>query len=345
MRKPDAYLDHLLDELESTRNQRKESMEEKRERLLAKLQQALGSFELTHRGAEGLDPMLLERVELEDAIRERVEFTTLGGLRMPAYVMIPKSIKLGEKRPGVLLWHGHGYGSRFLVGLDKDGNPKPATGKISDNIALELARRGLVVLIPEIVGFGDRKLERDERKDPNIDNSCYNLSVTLMMAGKTTAGLRVAEALRAADYMETRPEVAADRLGNAGHSGGGTVASLSAALDPRIKASIVGIYPNTYRGSILAMRHCLCNYIPGILHEAEMPDLLALIAPRPLFIEAGIHDPIFPIETTRTAVEFLKRVYEDYDATDRFGYDLFDGGHEYGGTASMDWLEKMLGQE
>lgn len=343
MRKPDAYLEQLYDELEKQREGSRLPHEQQRARLLSELKAALGTYELPDdRGTAGLDPVILERIDLGDAVRERVEFTTLEGLRMPAYVMIPKSMQPGERRPGVVLWHGHGYGSRSVVGLEKDGSPKPNTGKPSDNIALELARRGCVVLAPEIVGFGDRMLERDERKDPSLGNSCYNLSVSLMMSGKTTAGLRTAEALRAADYLATRPEVAADQLGNMGHSGGGTVASLSAALDPRIQASVIGIYANTYRGSILAMRHCLCNYIPGILTHAEMPELLALIAPRPLFIEAGVADPIFPVQTTKAAIEYLDKIYGEIEEATNFKYDIFDGGHEVSGRLSFDWLAETL---
>lgn len=344
MRKPDAYLDHLFNKLDNQREEQSEPWSQKSERILTKLRMLLGAFELPQRGDAGLEPVLLERVELQDVIRERVEFTTLEGLRMPAYVMIPQSIEPGERMPGVLLWHGHGYGSRSLVGLEKDGSPKnnSDSSKPTDNIALELARKGLVVLVPEIVGFGDRMLERDERQDPSLGNSCYNLSTALLMSGKTTAGLRTAEALRAADYLSSRPEVSVHQLGNMGHSGGGMVASLSAAMDPRIKASVLGIYPNTYRGSILAMRHCLCNYIPGLLNHAEMPEVLGLIAPRPLFIEAGIHDPIFPVETTKTAIHFLRALYDSMNADAHFGYDLFEGKHEYNGRMSYDWLAKTL---
>ncbi|MEK3787219.1 dienelactone hydrolase family protein [Paenibacillus sp. FSL K6-1230] len=344
MRKPDAYLEHLFNTLDSRRDEQTEPWVQQRERILTKLQMLLGAFELPQRGDIGLDPVLLERVELPEVVRERVEFTTLHGLRMPAYVMLPQSIKPGERRPGVLLWHGHGYGSRSLVGLEKDGSPKldSSSSKPTDNIALELVRRGLVVLVPEIVGFGDRMLERDERQDPSLGNSCYNLSTALLMSGKTTAGLRAAEAWRAADYLSTRPEVSAHQLGNMGHSGGGMVASLSAALDSRMKASVLGIYPNTYRGSILAMRHCLCNYIPGLLNHAEMPEVLGLIAPRPLFIEAGIHDPIFPVETTKTAIHYLRALYDSLNAKAHFGYDLFEGKHEYNGRMSYDWLAKTL---
>jgi dienelactone hydrolase len=342
MRKPDAYLNQIYDQLQHRREEIDESWEEKKLRLTAQLKESLGRFDLPEGDAAQLNPVLLEKVELDEAIRERVEFTTLGGLRMPAYVMVPKSLKSGEKRPAVLLWHGHGYGSRSVVGLNEDGSSKPPSEKPSTNIALELARRGLVVIAPEVVGFGDRKLERDEKQDPTLGNSCYNLSVSLLMSGKTTAGLRVYEAMRAADYLTGREEVDAGRIGTMGHSGGGVVASLSAALDERIKASVIGIYPNTYRGSILAMRHCLCNYIPGILPYAEMPDLLSLIAPRALFIEAGVRDPIFPIETTQEAVKQLTRLYESIGASAQLESDLFEGGHEVSGRKSFDWLSHML---
>lgn len=342
MRKPDAYLNQMYDQLQHSREAINESWEEKKLRLKAQLIESLGQFDLPEGDAAQFDPVLLERVELDEAIRERVEFTTIGGLRMPAYVMIPKSLKAGEKTPAALLWHGHGYGSRSVVGLNADGSSKPPSEEPSTNIALELARRGLVVIAPEVIGFGDRELERDEQQEPALGNSCYNLSVSLLMSGKTTAGLRVYEAMRAADYLTSREEVDPSRLGTMGHSGGGVIASLSAALDERIKASVIGIYPNTYRGSILAMRHCLCNYIPGILPHAEMPDLLSLIAPRALFIEAGVRDPIFPIVTTREAVRQLHHLYESIGASTQMQSDLFEGGHEVSGRKSFDWLSQML---
>lgn len=342
MLEPDAYLNRLYDDLQQEREQANEPWSSKSKRLMAQLKESLGPFQLPSGAEAALDPVLLERVELEEAVRERVAFTTLGGMRMPAYVMLPKSLQPGEKRPAVLLWHGHGDGSRSLVGLHADGSEKASSNKPSDNIALELVKRGLIVLAPEVVGFGDRKLSRDMAQDPKLGNSCYNLSVSLLMTGRTTAGLRAYEAIRAADYLIGREEVDASRIGSMGHSGGGTVTSLSAALDSRIKASVIGIYPNTYRGSILAMRHCLCNYIPGVLNYAEMPELIGLIAPRALFIEAGIHDPIFPVDTAKEAVRVLGGIYGEMGTQERLEYDFFEGKHEVSGRKSFDWLANAL---
>ncbi|WP_028549726.1 dienelactone hydrolase family protein [Paenibacillus sp. UNC451MF] len=339
----DSFLNGIYDSLQNKRDDQLDApWEQKRAYLIEHLIPALGEFELPEGEAADFRPVLLESVELDEVIRERIEITTLGGLRMPVYIVKPKNMQHGEQKPAVVLWHGHGYGSRSLVGLMEDGSPKLETGKLSDNIALELARRGLVVMAPEVAGFGDRRLQRDRIQDPELKNSCYNLSAALFMTGKTTAGLRVYEALRAAEYLSTLEYVDANRIGNMGHSGGGTIASLSAALDPRVKASVVGIYPNTYRGSILAVRHCLCNYIPGIMLHAEMPDLLGLIAPKPLFIEAGIDDPIFPVATTREAIQALEQIYGELGISTKFDSHIFEGKHEISGVRSFDWMMNTL---
>ncbi|GGJ00550.1 hypothetical protein GCM10010885_07200 [Alicyclobacillus cellulosilyticus] len=289
-----------------------------------------------------LAPVVLERVTAGDVVRERIEFSTVGGLRMPAYVVVPNGLTPGERLPGVLLWHGHGPGSRTMVGLAGDGWPAAPAGRLGDNVASALARRGLVVMVPEIAGFGDRRLQRDLRRDPNAPNSCFSLSVSLLMAGRTLAGLRVAEAMRAADYLQTRPEVDPERIGSIGYSGGGMVTTLFAALDLRVRAAVVGIYANTFQQSILAMPHCICNYIPGLLEDAELPDILGLIAPRPLFIESGADDPIFPLAGTTEAVARVKEIYRRAGCEDRFDYHIFPGRHEIWGERSFAWLAEQL---
>lgn len=350
---PDSFLEQLLDEKEQARVQNQESREDRVLLLRRQLVSLLGDFGVHHSSLDGLleptqgidpcplDPVVIERMELEEVVRERVEYSTMNGLRMLTYVVIPKTRPAGVRLPAVVLWHGHGYGSKSMVGLKADNSPV-LEEKLSDNLALALARRGSIAFAPEIVGFGDRRLDRDIDKKPDIANSCFNLSVSLLMAGKTTAGLRTMEAIRTVDYAMTRPEVDTQRLGTMGFSGGGTVSMLLAALDTRVKASVVGIYANTFRNSLLLMTHCLCNYIPHALESFEMPDLLELIAPRSLFIEAGSLDPIFPLPGTQEAIQRVSEVYHHLGIPERFGYHIHDGGHEVNGTQSLDWLVTEL---
>jgi pimeloyl-ACP methyl ester carboxylesterase len=123
-----------------------------------------------------------------------------------------------------------------------------------------------------------------------------------------------------------------------GISGGGLVCSYFAALDDRVRACCVSGFANTYRGSVLAMAHCVDNFQPGLLHIAEMPDVLSLIAPRPMIWESGERDPIFPIERVEEAARTVRSVYATLGAQSLFVVDRFDGNHRIKGALAYDFL-------
>ena len=100
--------------------------------------------------------------------------------------------------------------------------------------------------------------------------------------------------MRTIDWIETRKELDGARVGLMGISGGGTVTSFATALEPRIKVAMISGYLNTFKDSIVAMSHCIDNYVPGILNWCENYDVASLIAPRPLYVESGERDNIFP---------------------------------------------------
>jgi len=340
---PDEFIEHMLDRLEKEREAaaRNEPWAERRVRLLRALADAAGGF-----GDISKPPLALKRleyVEYRSFVRERVEYTAGAGLTVPAYVVSPKGAPAG-KRPAIVALHGHGWGSREMVGLLPDGRTNADVPTGHGRTVRQLVERGFVVFVPEIVGFGDRRLARDEEAAPDDPkrNSCFPLAAALLMAGKTLAGLRAFEASRAVDALRLRDDVDPERIGMIGFSGGGMVASLAAALDERVRAVAIYGYSNTYRDSVLARRHCLDNYIPGILRHAEMPELLALLAPRPLFLESGLQDPLFPERGVRQAAALVAAVYEEMGRSGAFDFDLFEGGHEMNGRRSFDWLKANL---
>ena len=115
------------------------------------------------------------------------------------------------------------------------------------------------------------------------------------------------------------------------------------SLDPRIAAAFVSGYLNTFRDSILSLSHCIDNYVPGILKWAEMYDVAGLIAPRPLFVESGQRDDIFPIEASRASFARLKKVYEIFGAADLTEQETFDGPHSFHGVRGLPFLARHLG--
>lgn len=288
-----------------------------------------------------LNAVELERTMCKGHTRERVEITTFEGLRMAVYLLIPDQ-PLARPCPAVIALHGHGYGSRDIVGLTPEGEERTGDPGLHRDFAVSLVQAGFVVAAPEILGFGDRRLQENLESGQPAQNSCFRLSAALLLAGHTMAGYRVYETTRVLDYLETRPEVLAERIGVMGISGGGLVAGFTAALDQRIKCAVVSGYASTFEASILSRSHCLDNYIPGILLDAEMPDLLGLIAPRGLFLECGAVDHLFPRHASEEALGRLQEIYTAAGTPDGVEADFFDGGHEIHGGPAYEWLTKQL---
>ena len=178
-----------------------------------------------------------------------------------------------------------------------------------------------------------------------MSGSCHNAATYAIMLGKSIAGLRMLDALRVVDYLAKRSEIDANAIGAMGISGGGMHTFFSAAIDPRIKASVISGYFCDWRNSILSIYHCTCNFVPGLLNLGELSDLAGLIAPRPLLVENGTHDPIFPIERVKDAVTKAKRAWKAFGAEDQFETDYFEGRHRINGAKAYDFLATHLGLE
>lgn len=333
---PDDYLKSLYESVRPVESFRAHSLlewEQWRGRLRKQFVERLGGFPAE---APSLSPVLLESEDCGTYFRQRIQIQTYPGLYMPVYVLIPKESKgpLGA----VIACHGHGYGSKDIVGLNPDGTKKTGNPGYQKDFAVELVNRGFLTLAPELFGFGDRKLTEDAK----AANSCQRLSTFLLQIGQTMAGYRVFETMRCVDYLLTLEEVDAKRIGCMGISGGGLVCSFATAIDDRISAAVVSGYVNTFQASILSIHHCVDNYVPGLSMIAEMPDLISLIAPKPLLIEAGIQDPIFPVHAVKEAYEKLHNIYHLLGAVDHLELDLFEGVHEISGKLAYDWFRRVL---
>ncbi|MHA7964218.1 alpha/beta hydrolase family protein [Paenibacillus sp. CAU 1782] len=333
----DALLDDLRRQAEAGRmrlpgagtpQQRKLALQDK-------LKRALGEFPERDRP---LNAELLDQRDLGDVTLERYVYSTMEYVQVPVWVLAPK--KRQGRLPAVLACHGHGNGQRDAVGLDAEGKELTDAG-IHNRFALSLARQGMIVAIPEIMGFGVRRMA-GELKANQTGSSCGTLSSQLLLHGRTLAGMRVFEALRGIDYLGSRPDVDPEKIGVFGFSGGGLIAAYASALDERIKATALCGWTNTFAGSILAMHHCIDNYLPGILREAEQPELIGLIAPRALFVESGEKDRIFPVEHVHGAIAALGLNYADWEARGRFSWDIHPGAHEICGRESFGWLYRTL---
>jgi dienelactone hydrolase len=289
-------------------------------------------------------PQIIEEVERPDHIRRKILLNTTPVSKQLVYLLTPKNA--AGKLPCVLAFHGHGYGVKDIVGLWEDGEERYTPDGGHAHFAIEICRRGFMVAAPEIACFGERVedfsyVDKPEQAPPT---TCHLATSMAMMLGGSMIGFRVLEAKRLVDYLKTLSEADVSRLGAMGISGGGLHTFFSTCLDRRIKAAVVSGYFSTFRDSILSVNHCTCNYAPNLLNVGEMYDLVGLIAPRPILIESGERDPIFPIEAVKSSVETTRKIYRIFGAENEVETDLFEGRHRISGLKAYDWLKEKLGE-
>ena len=279
-------------------------------------------------------PLALETTDVVDCgsyVRERIVFDTEATMSVPAFLLVPHARRDDAPGPAVLAIHGHGAGKALLCGTEPGG--------AGDDYAHQLAGLGYVVLAPDLRGFGERADWMPEDK-----YHCDWDLVCATMAGINPLGRNLWDLRRALDVLAAHPLVDGDRLAAAGLSYGGTTTLFLAAIDDRVKVAIVSGYLSSWQAAhAVPWNMCGSQVLPGQLGAIEHLDVAALLAPRPLLVESGTEDPIFPAETARTTVARLREIYAATGApADALVHDVFDGDHRWHGNETEVFLRRWL---
>jgi len=317
--------------------QNRRQAEEWQKKLRAKIVELVGGFPEKH---APLEPQTLEVREFPGYRREKLVFQSKPGSWVLGYLLTPKSGK--APHPTVIAMPGHGRGVDDIVGIDPQGNDRTVKVDYQYDYAVQVTEHGMAAMAIEPIGFGCRRDAVTKAKGLGT-SACQPSAGAALLLGQTMIGWRVYDVMRTIDWIGTRKELDASRIGCTGCSGGGTITTFAAAIDPRIKAALVSCYFNTFKDSILSIAHCMDNYVPGILNWAEMYDVAGLVAPRAFFSEAGEKDNIFPVAASRASFERLKKIYEVFDAGAMAEQEVFDAPHSFWGKRGLPFLKKHLG--
>lgn len=286
-----------------------------------------------------LRPAILETRTFQGYQREKIVFDSRPGVSVLAYLLLPD--KANRPAPTIVCVPGHGRGVDDIVGIDHNGRDRIDKAGYQHDFAIQVAEAGMAAMAIEPMGFGCRRDPINARQGLSR-KGCDPAAGGAMLLGETMIGWRVWDIIRTLDYIETRAELDASRLGCMGISGGGTVTLFSAALEPRIRVALVSGYLNTFRDSIGSLAHCIDNYVPGVLGWAEMHDIAGLIAPRPLFVESGDNDNIFPVEASVESFTQVRAIYEVFGAAARVEQEVFSGDHSFWGKRGIPFLARHL---
>lgn len=174
-----------------------------------------------------------------------------------------------------------------------------------------LARHGYAAFVLDTVEFGEV---------PGIHHGLHDLEMwDWLSLGYTPAGPEVWNAMRALDYLETRPEVDASKAGITGISGGGAITWYTAAVDERFDAaaSVCATWTVEAHAALDAVHeNCDCIYFVNPW-RADLPAVGALIAPRPFQMLSASRDPSFPAAGYKDAYRRTRAIYDLYGAGDK----------------------------
>lgn len=304
--------------------------------LRSKLTELVGGFPMAR---SPLRPTVLETRAFSGYRREKIVFDSQPGVSVLAYLLLPE--KARQPAAVMICVPGHGRGVDDIVGIDERGGDRTDKAGYQHDFAIQVAEAGMAAIAIEPMGFGCRRDSINARLGLSR-KACDPVAGGALLVGHTMIGWRVWDVMRTIDYIATRSELDANRVGCMGISGGGTVTVFATALDPRIRAALVSGYLNTFRDSIGSLAHCIDNYVPGILNWAEMHDLAGLIAPRPLFVESGEQDNIFPIRASIESFNEVRTIYDVYGARDRVEQEVFPGEHSFWGKRGLPFLSRHL---
>lgn len=248
------------------------------------------------------------------------------------YLLVPKNIKKGEKRPVVVCQHG-------LEGLPEDvvntDEASPAW-KPYKGFAANLATQGFITFSPHNFYRGKDAFRVIQRK--------------LNPLGKTLFSVIIGQHQRILEWLGQQPNVDAKRIGFYGLSYGGKSAMrIPAVLEGYCLSICSGDFnewvrknmSTSFRGSYMFTgEYEIFEWNLGrTFNYAEMA---ALIAPRPFMVERGHDDGVAIDEWVGYEFAKVKRHYDKLGIGDKTELEWFNGPHTINGVGTYAFLRKHL---
>lgn len=280
----------------------------------------------------------ISRKDREGYILEKFQFDNGAGAIVPGYLLLPKNAH--RAAPGLLYCHWHG--GEYEIGKEElfqaAHTPEPP--------GPAFAKRGYVVLGIDAYCFGERN-----GRGPAEKGGAGELSVSKfnLWVGRTLWGMILRDDLMALDYLASRREVDAKRIGVMGMSMGATRAWWLMALDERIKTGVPICCLTRYRNLIehdWLKAHGIYYYVPQMLNYFDTEAIVALIAPRPVLFMDGDNDRTSPVDGIHAIESAVRPVYGLYGKDSEFQSIVYPGqGHIYTPEMwekTLEWMNRYL---
>jgi cephalosporin-C deacetylase-like acetyl esterase len=273
-------------------------------------------------------------IEREHFRIEKIIFESQPGFYVTANLYLPKR---GQgPYPAILFPLGHEAGAK--------------AHEAWQYVLGSFATKGFVALAWDPLGQGERGqfYDPDLRASRLIQSTREHtmLGVQTLVTGESLARYTIWDGIRALDYLVSRKEVDAARIGVTGNSGGGTHTAYLAAIDDRLKVAAPSCYITNWTRLMaqLGPQDAEQNLPPFLNLGFDFPDFLYAFAPKPYLVLSAIRD-FFPIGGARATYGEALRVYDSLGAAEKLKMVEADDGHGYTlprRLAAYAWMSKWL---
>jgi len=247
------------------------------------------------------------------------------------YLLLPKNLEEGERRPVVVCQHG-------LEGLPSDTiqGPTDSAYRTYRGFASRLADRGFIVFAPHNPYRGGDRFRRLQRMANPLHKSLFSVII--------------GQHQRILEWLGSQPFVDPSRIGFYGLSyGGKTAMRVPAVLDGYCLSICSADFNEWIRKNVTV--HSRYSYL--FTGEYEMPEfglgdsfnyaeMAALIAPRPFMVERGHRDNVAPDEWVAYEYAKVRGLYAELGVPERTGIEFFDGPHQIHGVDTFQFLYRHL---
>lgn len=264
-----------------------------------KLQQAIGPLPQK----TPLHAVITGTLERDGIRAEKLYIESMPNYYVTATLFLP--ISRSGKVPAILFCSGH--------------SANGFRSKAYQQIMLNYVKKGFAVLAFDPIGQGERlyvtRTDGSLRQNPTHQHSYAGAQS--FVAGVSPALYFIWDGIRAIDYLLTRPEIDAARIGVAGRSGGGTQTAFIAALDTRIVAAAPEAYLTSFDKLLRSNgpQDAEQNLMGFLAKGLDMADLVEVRAPKPTLMVTTTRD-IFSIDGARETFREAQTAYKTLGAAE-----------------------------
>lgn len=231
---------------------------------------------------------------------------------IPFYSMLLLPHDVKEPMPLVIAQHGGGGTPELISDMNGKNN--------YNHMVQRTLARGTAVLAPQILTWSMTEIAT--QRAHAIPHNRKQTDIDLKRFGSSLTAMEISGIMKSLDYVCDMKEIDAEKIAMIGLSYGGYFAMHTMAADSRIKAGYCAGFFND---------RDVYDWLDWTYHSSALKfqdaEVAALCAPRKLYVQVGMKDPVFDYSSALQEAERVKDYYAAYGVPDHFKFDVWDGGH------------------